>query len=418
MIDLGDLDRAALNCMKCGFCKAVCPVFTMRETESPRARIRLIKAAARGEIEAEALREQVGRCINCKACEAECPSGVRPGQLVLQARNYFVENEGVPAAKRVIFRNLLPSRRLMAAVSFAMGVAQRLSLISRPQNPLRNLFPMLNLRRNRYIPTFAVRPFLSTVPENLQPFGQRRARVAYFVGCSSNLIYPEIARATVSVLRKLGCEVLLPKDQVCCGTPVFNSGDFEGGLSLAQKNLDIFSGLDVDAIITACGSCGTTLSKEWRELLGLDVPEEFSAKVRDISALAIEMGLPELAAREEMSVTYHDSCHLKRGQEVFTEPREIISTIDGVSFTEMNDPDRCCGGGGAFSLYHPQLSQEIAEPKIEAIAATGANTVVTGCPACVMQLRDALLHRRMPQKVMHTSELLDAALQFQQNSKA
>lgn len=410
MTDFGDLDRAALNCMKCGFCKAVCPVFTTRETETPRARVRLIRAAARGEIGLDAVREQVGRCINCKACEVECPSGVRPGRLVLQARNYFADNEGLPAAKRVIFRNLLPSRRLMSVVSRAMGVAQRLSLLSRPQNPLRYLLPMLNLRRDRYLPTFSARPFLSTVPDRLEPKQHRKARVAYFVGCSANLIYPEIARATVSVLRKLGCEVLLPKEQVCCGTPVFNSGDFEGGLRLANKNLDIFSGLYVDAIITACGSCGTTLTKEWRELLGLDVPEEFSAKVRDISAFATEVGLPGLAVTEDISVTYHDSCHLKRGQEVFTEPREIISAIEGVSFADMADSDRCCGGGGAFSLYHPLLSQEIAEPKMESIAATGAKNVVTGCPACVMQLRDALLHRQMTQKVMHTSELLDAAL--------
>lgn len=410
---ISDLDDALASCMKCGFCKAVCPLFLGEETTSPRAKVRLARAVARGEIGmTERFKEQMERCLNCRACTAECPSGVEPNKVALAGRSAFAERDGLPLLKRIIFSEALKRTKLMTWGSRAAGIAQRLSGINLQVNPFRGLLPVMGMRRDKDLPMMGRKTLFNTLPENLDPFSEQKTTVVYFPGCATNLIYPEIGIATVNILRKLGARVILPHDLVCCSTPVFNSGDIEDARTLARKNIDIISAIDTDFVITACGSCGLTLKHEWTEVLGLKEAGDISAKVLDISEFITRFASDTAIHPIEQSqiVTYHDSCHLRRGMGVYEAPRQLLKAALGDKFVEMESADRCCGGGGTFSIYHPELSQTVAETKMQCLERSGADTVATCCPACMMQLRDSIVHRKMRQTVAHTAQILDNAL--------
>ena len=410
---ISDLDDALAACMKCGFCKAACPLFLGEETTSPRAKIRLARAVAAGEIEMTGrFKEQMERCLNCRACANECPSGVEPNRMALAARCGLIERDGLPISKRAMFRTALKHPRLMAVGSRMAGLAQFLSAIDLQNNPIRGLLPLVGVRKDKDFPALGRRSLLSLVPEISEPFVEQKTTVVYFPGCAANLIYPDIGLATVNVLRKLGARVILPHDLVCCSTPVFNSGDIEDARELASRNVDVLSKIDAEFVVTSCGSCGLTISREWTELLGLVDAEPIAKKVIDISEFVARFapdGALEALEGAEL-VTYHDSCHLRRGMGVYEAPRRLLKTMFGDRFVEMELADRCCGGGGTFGVYHPELSQTVADTKMRCIAESGADLIATGCPACIMQLRDSIVHRKMTQRVIHTVQLIDRAL--------
>lgn len=411
---MNKLEEAYTNCMKCGFCKAACPVFLEEETNSPRAKVRLAKAVTCGDIALSfGIKRQMERCLNCKACASECPSGVEPNKIALMMRTAIVERDGLPFIKKLAFHSGLPHPQLMSIISRLIGTAQRISAIENPNNPLRNVLPLAGVRKDKDIPIFAKRPLFSLLPEVIEPFSGQKTTVAYFPGCAINLIYPEIGLAVVEVLRKLGARVILPRNLVCCGTPVFNSGDIEGARELAKRNINILSQIKTDYIITSCGSCGLTIKREWCETLKLSEAAPIAAKVLDIHEFVARYA-PDNAFSEideAATVTYHDSCHLRRGLGVYQEPRQLLKAALGSKFIEMEQADRCCGGGGTFSISHPTLSQTVAETKMQCLSASGAETVAAGCPACIMQLRDSIIHRKMPQRVISSIEIINQALQ-------
>lgn len=405
------LDELTYRCMKCGSCNAVCPVLRElgAESNSPRARVRLVRGLTRDEVElTPRYRDIIGKCLNCRACAEECPSGVAPNEVVLNARNQLVTERGLPLAKRLIFRHAMRARRMFPGGAKLLGLLQRATLINHRWSPARLALPLMGMKTDKKLPMFALKPFLERVPEVVE-VPNRKARVAYFVGCASNLILPEIGEAVVGLLTHHGVEVVIPKGQMCCGTPIFNSGDFTGASYFARQNLRAFEELDVDAIVTACGSCGLTWQKEWRETLGIEVPENISSRVYDISQFLTEcLGISELegAAEQDLLLTYHDPCHLARGMNVRTPPRQLLSSLPGVEYVEMADADRCCGGGGAFSIYYPDLSRDIGARKAENMVGSEANVIATGCPSCVMQLDEMLHYARSPRTVKHTACVL------------
>jgi glycolate oxidase iron-sulfur subunit len=414
LFSIDKLDQLVTSCMKCGFCKAVCPLFSGSETTSPRAKVRLAKAVLHRELETTpGIEAQMRRCLNCRACAAECPSGVEPNKVALAMRAVYVEKCRMHPLKRLVFRVGLAKPRLMAWVLKALGFLEQVTAIELQNNPLRCVLPLLGLRRDKDLPVLGRRSLMSRLPERIPPVGKRTTTVLYFPGCAVNFIYPEIGLAVVSILRKLGAEVILPHDIVCCSTPVFNSGDLEGARVLAEKNVQIMLDANAEAIVTSCGSCGLTIKHEWVELLGLNEAKPLSQKVMDIAEFVAQYVAPSgLKTLEDFGrVTYHDSCHLRRGMGVYVEPRELLTAILGDQFVGMEQADRCCGGGGTFSLFHPDLSQEVAETKVSCILQTGAHTIATGCPACIMQLRDSFVHRGMRHNVVHTAEIINYALQ-------
>lgn len=409
-----DIHEAAVACMKCGFCKASCPVHLSlgTETTSPRARVRLARAFTEGDIDlSDALKTEISHCINCKACTAECPSGVEVDRIVLEMRRQVVEREGLHPLKRLIFRSLLPYPSRLGRLLRGMGRMTQIAGLANPKNPLRAAFPLLGLPRDKRLPPLmGERSFRSMVPEVAEPLAEERMTAAYFVGCSGDFLYPQVAMSTWRVLRKLGCRVIVPRGMVCCGTPVLNAGDFDGARQLALRNIEVLSNVRADVIVTACGSCGLTISREWREVLGLDVPNALAKKIVDISPLTLDLIGGAAKLPFESTVTYHDSCHLRIGMGVHAEPREILKSISGINYVEMESADRCCGGGGAYSIYHPRVSRDIGAAKAASIEATGADTVVTGCPACMMQLEECLSIAGSSAKVLHTSQVIDRIL--------
>jgi glycolate oxidase iron-sulfur subunit len=412
------------KCRSCGTCRAVCPIFAEigREDSAARGKVALIRAVLDGELGlTEIFDERIQLCLNCKACVDACPNDVRVDDLILSARSGLVEAGRLPFIKRLVFRRLLRRGRLLAPVGKTASFFQRFVLRGLPKgSPFRLLLPVVGIDRDRVFPQFARATFLETVPEvvsapNSVAATDGRARVAYFVGCAANLIYPESARATVEVLNRAGVDVVIPKSQGCCGTPVFNSGDFVTAREMAARNIEALRGSGAEAVVTACASCGLTLKREYAELLGFE--DGVGMPVYDLTEYLALRGGETLAADEpakasgssepsgRVRVTYHDPCHLVRGQGVYEEPRQILRSIPWVEFVEMRDADRCCGGGGSFSLSHYDLAKAVARRKVEAIRDADVDIVTTECQACVMQLTDMLTQAGMDVAVISVAEL-------------
>lgn len=428
----------AARCRSCGTCRSVCPVFAEigREDAVARGKVALIRAVLAGELDlSELFDERIQLCLNCKACVDTCPNEVRVDDLTLAARSSLVEAGRLPFVKRFIFRQLLRRGRLLPPVGRVASFFQRVVMRGLPQNsPFRLLMPAVGVESKRVFPQFAPRSFVDSTPEvspakgvapqpdaghtagagpGSGPATNERARiareakrVAYFVGCAANLIYPETGRGVVDALTQSGVEVIAPRSQVCCGTPVFNAGDFVTARDMARRNISALTSSGADAVVTACASCGLTLKREYEELLG--IAGGVGLPVFDFTEFLVLRGEVRKAnpVGPKVRVTYHDPCHLVRGQGVREEPRAIIRSLPWVEFVEMRDSDRCCGGGGSFSLLHYDLAKGITRRKVEAIRDADVDIVATECQSCVMQLADALAQAGLDVAVMSIAELI------------
>lgn len=249
-------------------------------------------------------------------------------------------------------------------------------------------------------------------------------KVAYFTGCAANYIYPQIGHDVVTVLTENDVEVIIPKEQQCCGIAVFAHGDVESARFLARKNLDVFDKIGADYIVTACGSCGESWQQGFKELLSEDPvygPKAayWSGRTHDISTFLLKV-LKKYKPPEGVvaaKVTFHDSCHLKKVMKVFVEPREILKSIPGVTLKEMVKPDACCGSGGSYTLTHEETSMGITGRKIADINNTGADMVVTGCPGCMMQLSEGCIRFGKGQVAAHFISLLAQSYREARRSK-
>ena len=284
------------------------------------------------------------------------------------------------------------------------------------ESPFRLLLPAVGVDRDRVFPQFAARSFLASAPDVVAPHQETApageiSRVAFFAGCAANLIYPESAHAAVEMLSRAGVEVVVPKAQICCGTPVFNSGDFVTAREMAARNIEVLRECGADAVVTACASCGLTLKREYEELLGID--GGVGLPVFDLTEFLAQMGVagaeecepPQVAGAARVRVTYHDPCHLSRGQGIRDEPRQVLRSLPWVEFVEMRDADRCCGCGGSFSLTHYDLAKAVGRWKVEAIRDADVDVVATECQACVMQLTDMLEQAGLDVAVVSVAEL-------------
>jgi len=235
----------------------------------------------------------------------------------------------------------------------------------------------------------------------------RRGRVAFFPGCAVEYFQPDIGKATIGVLNAIGYDVLVPEDLKCCGRPLLSLGDRKAAEGLAAHNAALFEALEVDAIVTACASCGLTFKKEYPTLLRpgaktpvvLDIHEFLSGRIAGTDLNPVRK-----------NVTIHDPCHLGRGQGLSRTVRDLLQSIPGLTLVEMKDSDRCCGFGGVMRITHRELSDGIAENKVKNIFASGAALVATGCPGCRMQIADALRRQGSEIEVLHPVQLLEEAL--------
>ena len=421
-----DKDKLAedlLKCAHCGMCLAVCPVYreTLIETDNPRARLALIKAAENsGQSEKQGYIHKIYDCISCMACSQACPSGVHPDEIVSAAKTR-VRKKPLPLQKFVTNRVIShPSRlRNLMVPLFIYEKSGTRRLAKRTR--LLDFLPEGLSRFDSMLPELSGAPVYRGKRMVWGAEKKTEYRVAYFPGCAQNLVFTSVARSSIRVLLKNECEVVIPVGVRCCGMPHIGYGENEEAKKLARQNIDAYEDAKVEYIITDCATCGSTL-KEYASLLS-DDPEyaakarSFSAKVRDITEFLMDdISLNRDFKKLSIKATYHEPCHLGRGQNIKEAPRRLLREILGENFIEMNEADSCCGGGGSYTITHKKLSMKILDRKMRNLKDTCAEVIVTACPGCEIQLAQGIKRSNQKVRLMHVTELLAEAYNININT--
>jgi len=408
------------HCVHCGLCLNNCPTYKLwgLEADSPRGRIRQIILVDQGRLAlGDSFVKHIDQCLDCRACETACPSGVEYGKLVEAARAQIEQNYQRPFFSRLardfVFRSLLPYPRRIAILARLLYVYQRsgLQTLARATGILR-LCGLAD--RERLLPPIDSKFFFSKLGRAYPAVGARRARVALFAGCVAQVSFSALHEATIRVLTANGCEVVVPSGQTCCGALAAHAGVRDVARSLARINLDVFLGNDFDAVITNAAGCGSTL-KEYEHLFATGTPEHgkahaFRQKMRDVTEFLADLGLSAHLASLPMRVTYQDSCHLLHGQKVREAPRKLLRAIPGLELVEMAMADYCCGSAGSYNVTETQTSLALLAEKMMHARATNAPVIVTANPGCLLQMRAGAQIHSTGQEVVHVMELLDRAL--------
>lgn len=401
------------QCVHCGLCLNQCPTYRALhlEPESPRGRIHLVKAAAEGRIDlTDRFKEHLYLCLLCRACETACPSGVQYGRIAETAR----EQLGPPGSKlartvlNFVFTHLLPYPKRLRGAARLLRFYQRSGL-------QRLIYPLLpeKLRKMESMLPPISRRFFTPEASILPAIGARRATVAMLNGCVMPLLFSEVNEATVRVLRRNGCDVVFPQEQICCGALNVHNGERTAARRMARRNIDAFLAAKVDAVIVNAAGCGATM-KEYSHLLHddptyVEKAKQFSTLVKDASEFLAAIGLVGKLAPLDIAVTYQDPCHLAHGQRVRSQPRTLLQAIPGIKLIEMEGSDRCCGSAGIYNVTHPGMSQHLLKEKMQAVAATQAGAVVAPNPGCMLQFRYGAQQYGPELTVYHLIDLLDRA---------
>lgn len=406
-----------INCMRCGMCLPACPTYreTFLETASPRGRVALVRKLQEGELDqSERLLEYLSLCLDCQACASACPCGVNAGELVADFTCERKETTELGYLEDLILRKLVPHPDRLETSMVPMRIYQRSGL----QKLVRKLgilkmFPKPLERMEGLLPTLPGRPLRQEIQEITPAVGEERGTVGFFLGCVMSLIFSDASRATIKLLSSLGYKVITPRHQVCCGAPNMLGGDLAGLKEAARTNIDIFGNYEVDFIVTDCGGCGAELKKYGQHLEGQQTADDFSDKVRDISQI-LALHTEHLRARLrplDMKVTYHDPCHIAHCQGIRREPRELLKLVPGLDYRELNEADACCGSAGTYNIARPEMSDRILKRKLDNIAASGAQVLVTGNPGCLLQLKKGLADNLPQIRIMHLTEVLAASME-------
>lgn len=390
-----------LNCMRCGFCLPSCPTYIesgMDESQSPRGRIAMMKAVVDGEMEPdEDVKRSLDLCLGCRACEPVCPSGVKYGHLLEQARDIINQNkkQSLPekAVRGIVFNNLFPHQNRMVAATNLLGFYQRSGLqkVAR-KSGIMNFFPESLSTMEKVLPSVPTKKELKNRPNHLPALKRQKKKVAFFSGCLMDTMFMKTNDATMKLLQYAGCEIVIPDTQNCCGALHGHSGEREKSKEMAKRNIQAFEDIGADYIITNAGGCGAFLV-DYDYLLKDDInwserAKEFSAKIKDITSILVELDFAnENLTLDEQIVTYQDSCHLKNGQKTFMEPRKLLQSINGVTYVEMKDASRCCGSAGIYNIVESEMSMEILDYKMDQAKKTKAKTIVTANPGCLLQMK-------------------------------
>jgi glycolate oxidase iron-sulfur subunit len=420
------------HCVRCARCLPVCPTYqeTSLETQSPRGRLSLIKAVEDGKLPFEASVEaHLYHCLDCRMCNTVCPANVPIGESILAARAAFGERMGRPWWRKLVFRHVLVSAERLGLALLPLRVYQRLRL---PQlvRPLLRLLPvplvpgpLASLQRMEALlptlPSFVLHKKLHVVTPAK---GGRKHRVGFFLGCMMSQLFAEESLATVNVLTRVGCEVITPRQQLCCGAPQDDQGEREQARRFARDNIALFESIgDVDVIVTDCAACSGML-KEYGELLHDDAEfaqraRAFSSKIMDIYEWYDKIGVAVDCSNgtHPVCVTIHDACHLANAQGIRTPQRNLLGRVESVQVAEMDDPSACCGSAGIYNITHPEMADKRLRRKVENIKATGASVVVTNGPGCLLQLRAAVQDGQVDVQVKHISQVIEEAMEEEES---
>jgi glycolate oxidase iron-sulfur subunit len=411
-----DLDK----CVHCGLCLNACPTYRVLgvEMDSPRGRIYQMVQVATGAAEMnDSYQEHMDLCLACRACETACPSGVQYGKLIEAARTELKAKRPGSALQQMVesfvFRTLLPSRFLLSLVGWQLWFYQKsgLQALVRSTGVLKLVG---GLDKIEELTPEAQPPFFhSKLGKVLFAEGKKRYRVAFLAGCMQNIFFARLNEATVEVLQKNGCEVVIPADQNCCGALHAHSGYREEARALARKNIDVMLMGGYDAIISNTGGCGATL-KEYHELLEHDEAyhekaKKFVALMKDVNEFLGSIELNPQMGEVKRVVTYQDSCHLAHGQKVRKEPRAVLKQIPGLTFREMPHSDLCCGSAGIYNVVQNDMAMQVLEAKMKNVESVKPDTIVSSNPGCMLQLKAGAKKYGSNQPVMHVVEVLQEA---------
>jgi glycolate oxidase iron-sulfur subunit len=400
---LAEANKILRSCVHCGFCTATCPTYQVLgdELDSPRGRIYLIKEMLESGRPADARTvKHIDRCLSCLACVSTCPSGVDYMHLIDQARAYVEKTYRRPwhdRALRWVLAKVIPhpTRFRLALLAAKIG---------RPFAPL--------------IPDARLRAMLAMAPKTIPPVsrnddpqtfaatGERRMRVALMTGCAQKALNTDINDATIRLLRRLGCEVVIPRGVGCCGALTHHMGREGEAHASAAANVAAFMAEKhtggLDAVVINTSGCGTTV-KDYGHMLGGEEAATVSALAMDISELLVKIGLP-VGAAKGLRVAYHAACSLQHGQQVKTGPKDLLKRV-GFDVVEPADSHLCCGSAGTYNLLQPEISAQLKARKVETLEAKNPDVIAAGNIGCMMQIGSGT-----GVSVVHTVELLDWAL--------
>jgi len=409
------------DCVHCGFCLPACPTYVSwgEEMDSPRGRIDLMRGLAEGKIAwSESVAVHFDRCLGCMGCMPACPSGVKYDVLIERTRAEMEKRLERPRAeefhREMIFALFPHPGRLRAVAALLWLYAESgLQGLVRKSGLLR-LLPRRLARMEELLPRVTLHQVAARLPERVPAKGERRARVALLSGCIQRVFFPGVNDATLRVLSAEGCEIVVPRDQGCCGALSIHAGREEEALSFARETIARFEEEEADAIIVNAAGCGSNL-KDYGRLFA-DDPKwaaraaAFSAKVRDISEFLA--ALPPVAPRHPIRarVAYHDSCHLAHAQRIRGEPRQLLAGIPGLDLIEIPEGDQCCGSAGIYNLVQPESSEEIGARKVDNVLSVGAEYLASANPGCTLQIQKILRQRGKTLPAAHPVEILDASL--------
>lgn len=404
------IENDLYRCSRCGLCEPTCPSYQAFRLEryAPRGRLQIIRKMQEGKLDvSKSIKESISSCILCETCSDICPSGVPTGRIFSKTKDELYDRYGLSFIKKSIFHAL--RHPFLLSMGALLG---RQSMFLASKLPSR--FKLGTIPLNR-LPRFNRKPFKDQV-KTFHPSREKSVgSVLYFVGCATNFIDEHIGHKTIELLTALGYDVIVPKTLHCCALPIFLSGAH----NLAEKNI-IFNIQEISYILEKsnyivfdCATCGSAFKKYIPEILMKSSLHDLSLNVasrsKDITEILCQH-IDQLKTHKKTSqvktlhVTYHDSCHLKRGMHVTEEPRRLLSACPWIDFQEMPEAEKCCGGGGSYQFEHVDLSQKITAQKLISIRDTRATLVTTGCPGCRLTLSAALNQDSDP-KVLHPIEI-------------
>jgi glycolate oxidase iron-sulfur subunit len=397
-----------LDCVHCGICLPACPTYRVlgQEMDPPRGRLYLMRAAAEGRIGLnENFVTHMDRCLGCRGCETACPAGVPFGQLLEAVRGQIERRVPRPLSRRLLGRLILGTFTDRRRLGFGLGMLrvyqrsglQRLVRVSRLLAPFPRLAAM-----ERLLPKLQRRTG-ALLPGPFEPAGASRGKVALLTGCVQALLFPEVNLATMGLLLRGGYTVLDPPAQGCCGALHLHWGDRATARRLAGANVAAFAA--ADWVVTNAAGCGAAMRDYGHLLPDEPAAAALAARVRDVSEV-LATALPGPRHPLPLTVTYHEPCHLAHGQRVREAPRELLRAIPGLRLVELPESDLCCGSAGVYNLLEPEIAGRLLARKLDRIAETGADVVVSGNPGCLLQLRTGLAERGLRIRAHHPVELL------------
>jgi glycolate oxidase iron-sulfur subunit len=408
------------KCVHCGFCLPTCPTYALwgEEMDSPRGRIYLMKSGLEGRVDmTDAFVGHFDACLGCMACVTACPSGVEYAPLVeatrAQIERRYERGPGDRLFRSALFAVIPYPSRLRVVLAPLLVYRWIRPLVER--SGLLNLLPGRIRALVRLAPSISLRSLTASTPPVTPARGPARMRVGLLTGCVQRLAFAHVNDATVRVLAAEGCEVLAPASQGCCGALAVHAGREADAREFARRAIEVFEQAAVERIVVNAAGCGSSM-KEYERLFADDPAwaaraRAFSAQVRDINELLVELGEPRAPRHPvHLRVAYHDACHLAHAQGVRQQPRDLLQQIPGIELVGVAEPELCCGSAGIYNLVQPEPARQLGERKVDNIVAARPDVVATANPGCTLQIQSVAAEQGRPLTVMHPIELIDASI--------